>query len=329
MDNIFFFFFEIVAAHFIELRRSGLERYLIRLVRNPVFRYSELMTTFLGCEDEDVSLRKSLNSANVFVFKIWKLGYDAEKGLRFLLRPICRCYCMLERGSKEFETQILAWKESIKAPSEVVSPASPRPPHSTGPAVQFFSKVFHPDYNVDPIETQYALGAFNKHIRSLETGRGISNVEQRLSKVRASMQGRSISIDLIIHHAPADSHIALTRYILNLDLSSNLQAMSHELARLTAGLALPVRKEDHFLNNDTDVDEDEDDHIEICRHFGHHEPETRGDDCHLAPDCDEDLKILRRKAQDARLQNSEGAMCWRRSCEGERIEHRHLAAPGS
>lgn len=44
----------LVSSQFIELRRSELERYLRRLIRNPVLRYSHLMTTFLGCEEEEV-----------------------------------------------------------------------------------------------------------------------------------------------------------------------------------------------------------------------------------------------------------------------------------
>ncbi|KAG0148854.1 hypothetical protein CROQUDRAFT_74780 [Cronartium quercuum f. sp. fusiforme G11] len=230
---------------FIELRRSGLDRYLVRLIRNPVLRYSHFVTTFLGCEDEE-----------------------------------------------EFEKQTLGWKDLIKAPPEVISIERPHLSSPTSPAVQFFSNVFHPDYNVDPIDTQCAIGAFNKHIRSLETGRGIINVEQSFSKVRASMQ----------------------------DLSSNLQEMSQEVARLTAGLALPPRKlelRDNLTpNNDPDGDEEDDGNFVVeGRNFGDHEPETESNESQPIPISEESLKTLRRKAQTARLQNSEGAMCWRRTCK--------------
>lgn len=37
---------------FIERRRRGLERFLNRLVRHPVLRYSDLLTHFLSCSDD-------------------------------------------------------------------------------------------------------------------------------------------------------------------------------------------------------------------------------------------------------------------------------------
>lgn len=40
---------------FVEARRGDLERYINRVVRHPVARYAEVLTFFLGCEDELVS----------------------------------------------------------------------------------------------------------------------------------------------------------------------------------------------------------------------------------------------------------------------------------
>lgn len=42
-------------AAFVEARRGDLERYLDRIVRHPIARYAEVVTSFLGCEDELVS----------------------------------------------------------------------------------------------------------------------------------------------------------------------------------------------------------------------------------------------------------------------------------
>jgi len=39
---------------FIERRRRALERFINRLARHPVIRYSDLLTHFLSCEDESV-----------------------------------------------------------------------------------------------------------------------------------------------------------------------------------------------------------------------------------------------------------------------------------
>ncbi|KAG6377444.1 hypothetical protein JVT61DRAFT_15249 [Boletus reticuloceps] len=39
-------------AAFVEARRGDLERYLDRVVRHPIARYAEVVTSFLGCEDD-------------------------------------------------------------------------------------------------------------------------------------------------------------------------------------------------------------------------------------------------------------------------------------
>lgn len=40
------------SEEFIERRRRALERFLNRLVRHPVLRYSDLLTHFLSCSDD-------------------------------------------------------------------------------------------------------------------------------------------------------------------------------------------------------------------------------------------------------------------------------------
>lgn len=45
---------------FVEARRGDLERYLARIVRHPVVRYAEILTFFLSCESEQVSMALSL-----------------------------------------------------------------------------------------------------------------------------------------------------------------------------------------------------------------------------------------------------------------------------
>jgi len=41
---------------FVEARRGDLERYLAKIVRHPVARYAEILTFFLSCESEQVSI---------------------------------------------------------------------------------------------------------------------------------------------------------------------------------------------------------------------------------------------------------------------------------
>jgi sorting nexin-9/18/33 len=44
---------------FIERRRRALERFINRLARHPVIRYSDILTHFLNCTDESVCYKKS------------------------------------------------------------------------------------------------------------------------------------------------------------------------------------------------------------------------------------------------------------------------------
>jgi sorting nexin-9/18/33 len=41
---------------FVEARRMELERYLARLVRHPLVRYAGIVTAFLSCDDDTVSI---------------------------------------------------------------------------------------------------------------------------------------------------------------------------------------------------------------------------------------------------------------------------------
>jgi sorting nexin-9/18/33 len=45
---------------FVEARRGDLERYLARIVRHPIARYAEILTFFLSCESEQVSVAPHL-----------------------------------------------------------------------------------------------------------------------------------------------------------------------------------------------------------------------------------------------------------------------------
>jgi sorting nexin-9/18/33 len=44
------------SADFVEARRGELERYIGCIVRHPVARYAEVVTSFLGCESDVVSV---------------------------------------------------------------------------------------------------------------------------------------------------------------------------------------------------------------------------------------------------------------------------------
>jgi len=58
------------SADFIEARRVDLEQYINRIVRHPVARYAEVVTSFLGCEDELVSNAAKKTGYNVLEYKL-------------------------------------------------------------------------------------------------------------------------------------------------------------------------------------------------------------------------------------------------------------------
>jgi sorting nexin-9/18/33 len=50
---------------FVEARRGDLERWLGGVVRHPLARYAEVVTFFLGCEDDIVSFRSRVKASPV------------------------------------------------------------------------------------------------------------------------------------------------------------------------------------------------------------------------------------------------------------------------
>lgn len=51
-------------SEFIEARRGDLERYLLRVIRHPIARYTEVLTFFLSCESDIVCLWLPFSSSN-------------------------------------------------------------------------------------------------------------------------------------------------------------------------------------------------------------------------------------------------------------------------
>lgn len=53
----------------------------------------------------------------------------------------------------------------------------------------FFSRVFHPEFNVDPAEAQEIVERFERHVKASEMGGGAWIVETSLGRVRDSTRG--------------------------------------------------------------------------------------------------------------------------------------------
>lgn len=222
---------------FIENRRRALERYLVRIVRHPVLRYSPILTTFLECKDVETFEREARH---------W--------------------------GSSSSDS----FRESIG--STLKSSASS----------SFFSKVFHPDYNVDEADANSFIEAFNKHTKSLEAGGGLIELEKNLNHLRNSIQ----------------------------DVSQNFQKISSSIQKLCAGLpsshkplSFGKRKKD-TINESSPSD----DVNPSTSSDGSNQPGESSRNMGLSSHQSDLLRSLRDHAVEAGLQNSDGALCWKKGC---------------
>ncbi|PLW16641.1 hypothetical protein PCANC_10419 [Puccinia coronata f. sp. avenae] len=123
-------------SSFVESRRRALERYLFRLTRHPVLRYSPRLTSFLGCEDVE-----------------------------------------------EFEEEARAWSRH----PDPADPSQKNAASHSAASSSFFSKVFHPDYNVDEADAAGLVDAYSRHTRSVENARGMVELEKSLAAFRGSL----------------------------------------------------------------------------------------------------------------------------------------------
>ncbi|KAM0750497.1 hypothetical protein T439DRAFT_357117 [Meredithblackwellia eburnea MCA 4105] len=91
----------------------------------------------------------------------------------------------------------------------------------------FFSRVYHPEFNVDAAEAEELVDRFDTHMKSHEVGGGVKEIDTAVGKAREGMR----------------------------DLSLHFNKLAHHLARLAAGLALPPSSEADFeLEGETDED---------------------------------------------------------------------------
>ncbi|OAV87675.1 hypothetical protein PTTG_00736 [Puccinia triticina 1-1 BBBD Race 1] len=86
---------------------------------------------------------------------------------------------------EEFEAEARTWSQS--PPEQSQNPGA-QPAESVASS-SFFSKVFHPDYNVDEPEVESAIAAYNQYTQSLENSKSMIDLERNLSNLRTSIQG--------------------------------------------------------------------------------------------------------------------------------------------
>ncbi|GAA5867687.1 hypothetical protein JCM1840_006657 [Sporobolomyces johnsonii] len=92
------------------------------------------------------------------------------------------------------------------------------------PSPLFFARTFHPEFNVD-LHSAAELGErFEKHVKALELGEGVKDVEGAVKSHREGVRGSA----------------------------NNLQTLAHCLVRLIAGVALPPPSYDTTLHIDSD-----------------------------------------------------------------------------
>ncbi|GAA5953085.1 hypothetical protein JCM21900_005062 [Sporobolomyces salmonicolor] len=95
---------------------------------------------------------------------------------------------------------------------------------SASPSPLFFARTFHPEFNVD-LNSAAELGErFEKHVKALELGEGVKDVEEAVKSYREGVRGSA----------------------------NTLQTLAHSLIRLIAGVALPSPSYDTTLPLESD-----------------------------------------------------------------------------
>ena len=96
------------SEEFVEARRGDLERYLSRVIRHPVARYAEVLTFFLGCENETVRLPRPLNTFSLSYDKSLRSGRDFSH-----ITSIPRLQVL--RSTRKFTTLHLIWMRRTRS----------------------------------------------------------------------------------------------------------------------------------------------------------------------------------------------------------------------
>lgn len=145
----------------------------------------------------------------------------------------------------------------------------------------FFSKVFHPDYNVDEAEAAVLMEAYNHHTHSLEGAKGMIEVERNLANLRLS-----------IH-----------------DMSQNMQKLSASIQRLCVGLPVPHKPS---MSLDRQRKSGGDGVVSNETKDGHEKGQRIG----YLQEEEGSVRDLRRDRWSASQQakESDGAMCWKEDC---------------
>lgn len=188
---------------FIEARRGDLERWMRRVTRHPVVRYSDGVVGFLGVEECEVSLRQAARLStprSLISFHpacpVLGMGPDVSDILggparwASLLRQVSRCILLRAR-----------------------------PPEQLIDGPLFFASIFHPAYNLDLEDASSAIDKFSSHVSAV--GRGVQHLREVMVKTRESERGRSSSPLYASHLTPS---LTLARVIFLLQIEPPIDA---------------------------------------------------------------------------------------------------------
>ena len=152
------------AADFVETRRGDLERWLRRIARHPVVRYSDALVTFLGAEDEEVSHLSCCSdielTATVFI----------GRSGRGCVRPW---------------TRTRTWARS-STPSEFEARFQRGRLMKTDALIRLRS-IFHPSFNFDLEDAQETIERFENHVVAAD--KGTQGLRETVAKLREGQKG--------------------------------------------------------------------------------------------------------------------------------------------
>ncbi|KNZ54830.1 hypothetical protein VP01_283g1 [Puccinia sorghi] len=166
----------------------------------------------------------------------------------------------------------------------------------------FFSKVFHPDYNVDEAEAAVLMEAYNHHTHSLEGAKGMIEVERNLANLRLSIHG------LLPPFFCSSTASCLA------DMSQNMQKLSASIQRLCVGLPVPHKPS---MSLDRQRKSGGDGVVSNETKDGHEKGQRIG----YLQEEEGSVRDLRRDRWSASQQakESDGAMCWKEDCTGRLV----------
>lgn len=154
---------------FVETRRGDLERWVRRVARHPVLRYSDAITAFLGMEDEEVGSRAgALTLHDDTRLTHWPSSTGLDQDVPRARGGLPRRPALLRQVGHRPHALL----------PEIVTPLTRSRPRRS---------IFHPSFNIDLEDAQDAIDRFEHHVVAAD--RGTQSLRDTFAKMREGEKG--------------------------------------------------------------------------------------------------------------------------------------------